>query len=52
MPIQTLSEGHGNYNFILNAQGRIQGDGYIYCRAGDLLLDTDRSQAARLFAAS
>ena len=24
--IQTLPEGHGNYNFILNAQGRIQGD--------------------------
>ena len=48
--IQTLPEGHGNYNFILNAQGRIQGDAYIYRRAGDLLLDTDRSQAARLLA--
>ncbi len=31
--IQTLPEGHGNYNFILNAQGRIQGDCYIYRRA-------------------
>ena len=48
--IQTLPEGHGNYNFILNAQGRIQGDAYIYRRAEDLLLDTDRSQAARLLA--
>ncbi len=47
--IQTLPEDHGNYNFILNAQGRIQGDGYIYRRVNDLLLDTDRSQAARLF---
>ncbi len=47
--IQTLPEGHGNYNFILNAQGRIQGDGYIYRGTSDLLLDTDRSQAARLF---
>ena len=48
--IQTLPEGQGNYNFILNAQGRIQGDCYIYRRASDLLLDTDRSQAARLLA--
>ena len=48
--IQSLPEGHGNYNFILNAQGRIQGDAYIYRRAGDLLLDTDRSQAGRLLA--
>jgi folate-binding protein YgfZ len=48
--IQTLPEGQGNYNFILNAQGRIQGDGYIYRRADDLLLDTDRSQTARLLA--
>jgi folate-binding protein YgfZ len=48
--IQTLPEGQGNYSFILNAQGRIQGDCYIYRRAGDLLLDTDRSQASRLLA--
>src|SRR5271154_6895510 len=48
--IQTLPEGQGNYNFILNAQGRIQGDGYIYHCPTDLLLDTDRSQAARLLA--
>jgi folate-binding protein YgfZ len=48
--IQTLTEDHGNYNFILNAQGRIQGDCYIYRRAGDVLLDTDRSQASRLLA--
>ncbi len=46
--ILTLPEGQGNYNFILNAQGRIQGDCYIYRRAGDVLLDTDRSQASRL----
>ena len=48
--IQTLPEGHGNYNFILNAQGKIQGDAYIYRRAEDLILDTDRPQAARLLA--
>ncbi len=48
--VQTLSEGQGNYNFILNAQGRIQGDAYIYRHHNDLLLDTDRSQAPRLLA--
>jgi folate-binding protein YgfZ len=48
--IQTLPEGQGNYNFILNAQGRIQGDCYIYRRGGDLFLDTDRFQASRLLA--
>ena len=49
--IQTLPEGHGNYSLILNAQGRIQGDAYIYRAADDrLLLDTDRSQAAHLLA--
>ncbi|WP_114205292.1 YgfZ/GcvT domain-containing protein [Acidisarcina polymorpha] len=48
--VQTLPEGSGNYNFILNAQGRIQGDAYIYRTSDSLLLDTDRSQAARLLA--
>src|SRR5271154_2065892 len=48
--IQTLSEGTGNYNFILSAQGRIQGDAYIYRAADHLLLDTDQSQIARLLA--
>jgi len=47
--IQTLAEGHGNYNFILNAQGRILGDAYIYRAAEHLLIDTDRLQASRLF---
>ena len=28
--IATLAPGEGNYNFLLNAQGRIQGDGTIY----------------------
>jgi folate-binding protein YgfZ len=48
--VLTLAEGHGNYNFILNAQGKIQGDAYIYRAAEELLIDTDRSQAARLLA--
>jgi folate-binding protein YgfZ len=46
--VQTLPDGHGNYNFVLNAQGRIQGDACIYRRGDHLLLDTDLSQADRL----
>jgi folate-binding protein YgfZ len=48
--ILSLAEGRGNYNFILNAQGKIQGDAYIYRTAEELLIDTDRFQAARLLA--
>jgi len=28
--IQALEPGEGNYNFLLNAQGRIQGDATVY----------------------
>jgi folate-binding protein YgfZ len=48
--IQTLPEGHWNYNLLLNAQGRIQGDANIYRTAESLILQTDRSQIARLSA--
>ena len=48
--IQSLAEGSWNYNFLLNAQGRIQGDANVYRTAESLLLQTDRSQIARLFA--
>lgn len=48
--VQSLPEGHGNYTFILNAQGRIQGDGYVFRNADHLLLETDRAQAPRLLA--
>src|ERR1700749_2582420 len=46
--IQSLAPGEGNYNFLLNAQGRIQGDCTIY-RDTDpaittFLLETDASQ--------
>ncbi|HSM85828.1 MAG TPA: hypothetical protein VLT16_06740, partial [Candidatus Limnocylindrales bacterium] len=34
----------GNYNFVLNAQGRILGDLYIFNRGEFLLLETDRRQ--------
>jgi folate-binding protein YgfZ len=48
--IQALPEGHWNYNFLLNAQGRIQGDANVYRTAETLILQTDRSQIARLSA--
>ncbi|MEO5935995.1 MAG: folate-binding protein [Terriglobales bacterium] len=46
--IKDLAEKHGNYNFVLSAQGRILGDLYIYNRGADILLDTERSQAEPL----
>jgi len=45
--IQALAPGEGNYNFLLNAQGRIQGDCTIYREPGDeptFLLETDAAQ--------
>jgi folate-binding protein YgfZ len=46
--IRDLAPGHGNYNFLLNAQGRILGDMYIYNRGEYLLIDTARWQAPKL----
>jgi folate-binding protein YgfZ len=48
--IQDLSEGTGNYSFVLNAQGRILGDCDAYQLADHLLLITDRSQIPALTA--
>jgi folate-binding protein YgfZ len=48
--VQSLEEGHSNYSFLLNAQGRILGDATIYHFSDHLLLGTDRSQIARLAA--
>ena len=48
--VQALEEGHSNYSFLLNAQGRILGDAMIYHFSDQLLLETDRSQIARLAA--
>jgi folate-binding protein YgfZ len=46
--IKDLTPGEGNYNFLLNAQGRIQGDCTIYREPGDgeptFLLGTDTAQ--------
>jgi folate-binding protein YgfZ len=46
--VQSLPEDEGNYSFLLSVQGRIQGDCYVYRRAGDLLLDTSVDQVPAL----
>jgi folate-binding protein YgfZ len=48
--IQELTPGVGNYNFLLSAQGRIQGDGYIFAEPSasgeseSILLETALTQ--------
>jgi|SRR5579859_756287 len=42
--VRDLASGHGVYAFLLNAQGRIQADLYIFQRGESLLVDTDRAQ--------
>jgi folate-binding protein YgfZ len=46
--VQSLPEGEGNYSFLLNVQGRIQGDCFVYRRSGDLFLDTGFDQVPGL----
>ena len=46
--VRDLPPNRGNYNLVLNAQGRIQGDLYIYNHGESLILDTDRSQVETL----
>jgi folate-binding protein YgfZ len=46
--VKDLPLNSGNYNFLLNAQGRIQGDMYVYNRGEYLLIDTERSQVEHL----
>jgi folate-binding protein YgfZ len=48
--VQGLAEGTGNYSFVLNAQGRIQGDCDTFLMADHLLVITDRSQIPALMA--
>ena len=42
--VRDLAAGHGVYSFLLNAQGRIQGDLYAYHRGATLLVETDAGQ--------
>ena len=48
--VRDLSVNRGNYNYVLNAQGRILGDLYIYNRGESLLLETDSVQVETLTA--
>jgi folate-binding protein YgfZ len=50
--IQDLQPGHGNYNFFLTAQGRIQGDATIYAEPDSeaLLLETAAAHLPSLIA--
>ncbi|MBI2678811.1 MAG: aminomethyl transferase family protein [Candidatus Koribacter versatilis] len=43
--IRDLQVGRGTYNFLLNAQGHILADMYIYNRGEALMVDTDVSQS-------
>src|SRR4051812_562836 len=46
--IKDLPLNHGNHNFVLSAQGRIQGDLYAYAQKDRILLDTEQSQVEPL----
>src|SRR5215813_4688630 len=46
--IKDLQLNYGNYSFLLNPQGRIQGDLYAFNRGDYLIIDTDHSQLAPL----
>jgi len=46
--VRDLPVNQGNYKFVLNAQGRILGDMYIYNRGESFALETDASQVEPL----
>ena len=46
--VRDLPVNRGNYNFVLNAQGRILGDMYIYNRGESFALETDARQVQTL----
>ena len=46
--VRDLAVGHGVYNFVLTAQGRIVGDLVAYNRGDHLLVTTDRGQSAAI----
>jgi len=48
--IQDLAPGQACYNFVLNAQGRIQGDLTAFALPDSLLLETSRDQVEKLLA--
>jgi folate-binding protein YgfZ len=48
--VRDLAIGHGIYAFLLNAQGRIQADLYVFQRGESLLVDLERAQREKVFA--
>jgi folate-binding protein YgfZ len=46
--VQDLTPGSGAYNYFLNVQGRIQGDGIIFASADELFIEISRRQIATL----
>jgi aminomethyltransferase len=46
--IRDLAPGHGVYSFLLNPQGHILGDMYVFNRGESFLIDSDRAQAGTL----
>jgi folate-binding protein YgfZ len=46
--VRDLASGHGVYAFLLNAQGRIQADLYIFQRGDSLLVDTECGQREKV----
>ncbi|MGB6384897.1 MAG: folate-binding protein [Terriglobales bacterium] len=46
--VRDLAPGHGVYAFLLNAQGRIQADLYVFQRGDSLLVDTERAQLEKV----
>ncbi len=48
--VRDLAQGHGVYSFLLNAQGRIQGDLYVFHRGESLLVDTEVGQREKMLA--
>jgi len=48
--VQALEPGEGAYTFLLNAQGRIQGDATVWAEADRLLLETDIAQVEAMLA--
>jgi len=48
--VRDLAVGQGVYAFLLNAQGRILADMYVYNRGETLVVETDRSQVEKIIA--
>jgi folate-binding protein YgfZ len=46
--VRDLVAGHGVYAFLLNAQGRIQADLYVFQRGESLLVDTESAQREKV----